>query len=117
MPLYSLRCDNKHKEDKFLTFEQYDLSAFGDCTTCAGALRPVAANKICVYGTVKYHDKALADASEAAGRRISSTKDADAAEANGEMYRITNPSAHRRTKAERDRERNRVWKEKLAREF
>src|SRR5919109_5627646 len=105
MPFYSLICKKKHQEDKLLTFEDYDLSAFGNCNRCGHELAPVAANSICVYGTIKYHDQGLRDASEAAGKTIRSAKEADQLESSGQMYRITNPSRHRTTADERKRER------------
>ena len=113
MPFYNLLCPKGHAEEKVLSFHEYDRSAFGYCSRCRGELHASAANSVCVYGTTKFHDESLRDASEAAGRKITSAKEADKLESEGKMYRITNPSQYRRKIDKRTRDR--VWKEKLGR--
>lgn len=96
MPLYEywcLSCGNKF--DKMVPMAQYKRKQ--TCLECGRKAHKLISVPA-VYGTVKYHDKVLADAAEAAHRPMMSTKDVDKAEKAGEMYAITNPSRHRKLK-------------------
>ena len=92
MPLYEYKCKKGHLFDKMVPMVDYQKTQ--DCEVCGAESKKLISVPV-VYGTVKYHDKMLADASEASNRRMMSAKDVDAAEKAGEFYRITNPSRHR----------------------
>lgn len=68
------------------------------CPKCNKKSKRTLFYKFSIYGADKFHDKVLADASEASGGKITSTKQVDALEKAGKMYAITNPSRHRHFK-------------------
>lgn len=115
MPNYDMVCPKRHLTQSLISFRDFDDKSFGCCDICGDRRQPVAGNLICVYGTEKFHDRGLSDASEAAGRPITSTKEADRLERDGKMCRVTNPSRHRLTADERKKERDRLARIKLER--
>ncbi len=120
MPFY----DFIHKEGKnhcktvteFRSFEQYDSMDFPYCS-CGAVMVPVGANNVCVYGTDRYSDDTLKDASLAAGFKITNTKQVDKLEREGKMYRVTNPSTYRNKNDKNKAARERAYKEKMRRAF
>lgn len=95
MPVYEYNCEEHGRFDAYAPLKRWNRK--GVCPTC-GSRSVKLISVPSVYGTVKFHEKAFADASEAANRPITSTKDIDAAEKAGEFYAITNPSRHRKLK-------------------
>lgn len=94
MPYYDLLCGNCGRtETKTLSFDQYDRGDFPVCI-CGDMARPVAANKVTAYGTMKLQERTFREASIAAGQKITSTKEIDLLEKTGKMYPITNPSQY-----------------------
>lgn len=94
MPAYDLICRNLHIFEKAMSFADYDGGCFGKCGVCRALLFPVSANDFCLYGTDKFSDEAFSDASEAAGYRVTNTKEVDKLEREGKMYAVTNPSRY-----------------------
>jgi hypothetical protein len=96
MPMYDLRCweCGQQKRNQWLTYNDYDAGAFGFCK-CGGVMGPLL-NAPSTYGLMRCHDQAFADAEEATGCSISSTRDIDRLERSGVIRAVTNPSRARK---------------------
>jgi len=95
MPYYDFTCGHTRK----FSFAEYDLcndrAGFEPCPTCGVDSNPISANVATLYGLTRYADKAFADASEATGEKITSTKQIDHLEKTGVIRAITNPSTYK----------------------
>lgn len=117
MPFYDFICPKKHKSTDMKSFDEYDRADWGACPVCNGERGPVSANNICVYGTDRYSDDTLKDASQAAGFKITNTKQVDKLEKEGKMYRVTNPSTYHHKNDKNKASRDAKWKERMRRAF
>lgn len=104
MPLYTLLCPDSNglhtPVEKLMTFAQYDRGikrGYGACPDCGGGLTP-ALNQSALYGMMRVKDSDFADAEEATGEKITSTRDIDRLEKAGVIRAITNPSRYRKFK-------------------
>lgn len=96
MPMYDFVCEKDGKFEKFFSIAR--VPGETPCGKCGEEAKRVLFYSFGIYGTTKFHDKAFADASEAMGKPIQSTKEIDALEKAGEIRAITNPSRHRKYK-------------------
>lgn len=95
MPLYEYKCPDHGQFDQVAPMKDYLKPQ--PCPTCSQPSVKLISVPV-VYGTMKLHDKVMADASEASGEEITNTKQIDALEKAGKMYAITNPSRARKFK-------------------
>jgi hypothetical protein len=104
MPFYDATCRDCGVEGTvFLYYAQFDAAKRRGGTKCyvCNGLADFKVNKPNLYGLMRCKDAAFADAEEATGERINSTKDIDRLEKAGVIRAVTNPSRARKFKDKR----------------
>lgn len=103
MPFYDMYCgaNKKHVAHRHMSFAEYDaydpFEEGAPICHCGGTLH-VGVHTPALYGLMRTKDQAFADAEEATGEKITSTKDIDRLEKAGVIRAVTNPSRYRKFK-------------------
>ena len=90
-PIFSYFCKDGHETEIFY-HTRVGITDKTSCSRCHRDAKRSLVYAVAPYGTVKFHDKTLADASEAAGRPVTSGRQMDEMAKSGELRQITNPS-------------------------
>lgn len=101
MPFYNMYCEMKHRASRHMTFSEFDkydpLAEESPHCFCGRTLH-VGIHQPALYGMMRVKDSDFADAEEATGEKVTSTRDIDRLEKAGVIRAVTNPSRYRKFK-------------------